>query len=167
MKSLLETLANKACQRLFQDDPQSRHQILQSLAKNPLPEHPFCEKGSPGQLFTLICLKFPNPSEEEEPLVAAQFLVRLYREAQPLPLLCEDSPIAFCAKTLVSLALFKTALTKRWDSQGAPHPNFYRETAKTYLKSLSPAHKALGQHHERWENFLHEQLLVAPPPPAA
>jgi hypothetical protein len=162
MKSLLETLADKACQRLFQNDPRSRHQILQSLAKTPLPNKPFSEEGSPGQLFTLICYKFPHTSEEEEPLIAAGFLISLYREAQPLPLLCEDPPLQFCAKTLVSLALFKTALTKRWTFRGAPHPNFYRETAKTYLKTLSPAHKALGQHHERWENFLHEQLLVAP-----
>lgn len=162
MKSLLETLANKACQRLYQTDPTSRLQILQALSKAPLPNQPFYEEKTPSQFFTLICFKFPHPSDEEEPLIAAQFLVSLSQEIQPLPLLSEDTPLQFCAKTLVSLALFKTALTKRWAYRGAPHPNFYRETAKTYLQTLSPAHQALSKHHERWESFLHEQLLVAP-----
>jgi hypothetical protein len=167
MRTVLDILARSKAQilkSLYKEDETSRLPILKSLSKNPLPNEPIlCEETNPNQILTLICFKFPNPSEEEEPLLAANFLLKNYREKYPLPLFSKDTPIKFCSKTFVSLSLFPSALVKRWRQHGAPHPNFYRKTAQSHLQTLSKAHKALAAHHKNWEAFLNENLSIQTP----
>ena len=162
MDELFTTLTTESCQQLYKDDPPSRLAILKALSSNPLENKPLAQTlgDNDGHFLTLLCLKFPNASEENEPLVVAGFLTKVSREKNPLPLLTEDSDIVFCAKALVSLALFQDALKKRWRNHGAPSPNFYRKTSKSVLKTKTKAHQAVSSHHEQWENFLFEQLQI-------
>lgn len=146
---------------LYQRDPASRLAILREMAGGAAGGGiiPCDSGGGIGVALCTLCLKFPGASEEDEPLVAAGMISRVSREYTPLPMLSEDPRMLFCAKALVSLALFLPAMVLRWRRRGAPSPGFYRNASMGVLDSgPTKAHRALGAHHRGWENFLHEQL---------
>ena len=148
--SFLTHLSNPSCEELYKNDPASRLEILKSLAKNETKNEGIAPCESQSQVFCLICLKFPNSSEEEEPLIVSNFLNRAGKVENPLPALTDQftEDTLFCAKTLVALALFKDALVKRWLRHSAPKPEFYRKTAQGVLSSKTQAHRAISSHHK-------------------
>jgi hypothetical protein len=160
MGLLKELTGSSSCEALYKSDSSSRLLILKSLAKNSIPNDKVMPCENESQVFCLICLGFPNSSEEEEPLIVASFLRRINRENNPIPSLtdqhCEE--LKFCAQTLIALALFKKIMVKKWERYGAPKPDFYRKVSQSILSRKSNAHKAIGSHHKAWEDYLFEQL---------
>lgn len=151
-----------AAKQLYTSAPSLRRLVMESLSKLPLPDSRTimpCDMGSSlGNTLCVICLKFSGASEEDEPLIAANFLLRVTREQNPLPMVSEDKDLGLCAKTLCALSLFLPAMSRRWERGGAPHPSFYRKAAQGVLSTKSYAHRALGKHHAAWENFIYEQF---------
>lgn len=149
---------------LYEESPSLRKLILETLSKFPLPDTKDilpCDFGSNlGNTLCVICLKYNGASEEDEPFIAANFLLRASRESNPLPRVSEDKDLGLCAKTLCALSLFLPAMKKRYERRGAPHPSFYRKTSQGILSTKSYAHKALARHHEGWENFIFEQFAA-------
>jgi hypothetical protein len=154
-----------AASNLYSRDPSSRLELLRSLASSRELDRPGlipCDLGKGlGEMLCLICLRFPVASEESEPLLVASFISMAGRHPQPLPLVSEDGEVEFCAKTLVSLAVFMEAMIARTERRGSPSPGYYRGVAKGILSRKSPAHRALGAHHEAWEGFIHENFCLS------
>ena len=153
--------ANSA-RSLYEGSPSLRKLILETLSKISLPDNKTilpCDLGSSlGNTLCVICLKYSGASEEDEPFIAANFLLRATREENPLPRVSEDKDLGLCAKTLFALSLFLPAMKRRYERRGAPHPSFYRKVSQGILYKKSYAHKALARHHEGWENFIFEQF---------
>lgn len=167
MKGFLQSLGlnqpqSEAVKKLYTKEPSLRKELLKSLSKIPLPEGILvCDIAkSLGNVFSIICLKYPGATEEDEPLIAANFLTKGVKDSRPLPLVTEDSDLELCSKTFTALCLFLPAMLKRTQRYGSPSPNFYRRTAQSLLKNKSQAHKALADHHRGWETFVYEQFLL-------
>jgi hypothetical protein len=170
----LSSSESKGVSELFAGEFSFRKSILKSLSSYPLGSGdgegtsgktssliPCDGDASMNNILCIVCLKFRGASEEEEPLLAAGFLARTCRENNPLPLVSEDSDISFCRKTLTALSLFLPAMIRRLEKHGAPAPHFYRKMAQGILGRKTKAHRALAAHHQAWENFLFEQLVVS------
>jgi hypothetical protein len=150
---------------LYAADPSSRMDILRSIARvssfsgeGIVP----CEPGfGMSEILFAICMKFPGSSEEAEPILAASFLAKCVRKNRPLPMITEDGEMDFCAKTLVSLAVFLRAMIRRTERSGAPRPEYYRKVAQGILSQKTPAHRALSSHHMAWESFIHENFCTS------
>ncbi len=159
MELLQRTLGAEAA-RLYESDPSQRMALLSEVSKRGWPSVLPCKGiGGIGMVVSAICLGFPGASEESEPLVVAAMFSRAVREQQILPLASEDKGMMLCAKTLVSLSIFMPAMLGRWKRRGTPKPGFYRTLSVGILRrGPTAAHRALGTHHQAWENFLHEQF---------
>jgi hypothetical protein len=165
---------SKGVSELFAEEFSLRKLLLKSLSSYPLGSGgrednnghvgkliPCDGNASMNNVLCVVCLKFQGASEEEEPLLAAGFLARTCRESNPLPYASEDSDISFCRKTLTALSLFLPAMIRRLEKHGAPAPHFYRKMAQAILSDKTKAHRALAAHHQAWEDFLFEQLVVS------
>ena len=102
-------------------------------------------------------------TNHQERLTVAFLLERVMKKRPsqtPLPSLLQDKGLDFCAKTLVSLALFYPQMERRTRLAAAPKPSFYRAHAINILRNLSvPGYQALAKHHQAWEHEIFETFV--------
>jgi hypothetical protein len=142
---------------IYKEDPNSRKALLEAFGHKII-ENQEILTSKPLDVLALICMTADFANSHEECQTVAVIVHKHINTANPLPYMLDDYGILLAEKCLVSLSFFLPALEARHKRKGAPSPSFYRKASKIMFSKFE--HNDIAEHHEKWENFFSEMLLM-------
>lgn len=159
MSALIEKLFNKsqttAIQKLW-DDADSRGAIEEAIAQRILNSDEIIEESPLAQIMFLMTLS-PFASNVSECHDVAEIIIWGLKKDNVLPSIVEHRKEDLAYRCLISLCLFKDALTYKCNRHGAPKPEFYRQVGISTFHQLGK--NDISLHFRQWEAFIPEILI--------
>ena len=141
---------------LYSDDPETQHALMVGIGKKVVENETMLV--SPAlDIIAMIFTTATFCKSNDEPHVVAVMVHKHINNPDPLPMISTDVDLTLSEKTLVSLALFGAAMSRRHTRRGAPSPDFYRQTSKMMLRRHHL--DDVADNHERWEAFIAEMFI--------
>ena len=156
MAALIDSLFSKnqadAIRKLWEDQ-NSRLLLEQEIGKKLISDETVLDKLPFTQLMLITSLS-PFSNSEEESCIVASIIYWGIKERDILPMIAEHHGKELAYRCLISLGMFKRALTIRWKRHAAPAPVFYREVG---IRSFSQiGMEDISCHFKQWESFINE-----------
>lgn len=154
-----ELYSPEDCKRIkliYKEDPSSRKALMEALGHKVIQNEEILTS-KPLDILALICMTADFASSHNECHTVAVIVHKHINTKDPLPYVMDDHGITLAEKCLVSLSFFLPALERR-HRKGAPSPSFYRNASKIMFSRCE--HEDIANHHEKWENFFSEMLLM-------
>jgi hypothetical protein len=155
-----ELYAPEECERIkaiYSEDVSARQSLMQSFGHRIIANENILTS-KPLDILALVCMTATFASSPLECQTVAIIVHKHILDADPLPYVVDDHGITLAEKCLVSLSFFLPAMERRHKRRGAPSPSFYRNASKIMFSRCDQ--QAIADHHEQWESFFAEMLLM-------
>lgn len=155
-----ELYAPEECERIkaiYSEDVSARQSLMQSFGHRIIANENILTS-KPLDILALVCMTATFASSPMECQTVAIIVHKHILDADPLPYVVDDHGITLAEKCLVSLSFFLPAMERRHKRRGAPSPSFYRNASKIMFSRCDQ--QAIADHHEQWESFFAEMLLM-------
>jgi hypothetical protein len=155
-----ELYAPEECERIkaiYSEDVSARQSLMQSFGHRIIANENILTS-KPLDILALVCMTATFASSPLECQTVAVIVHKHILDADPLPYVVDDHGITLAEKCLVSLSFFLPAMERRHKRRGAPSPSFYRNASKIMFSRCDQ--QAIADHHEQWESFFAEMLLM-------
>ena len=155
-----ELYAPEDCERIkaiYSEDVSARQSLMQSFGHRIIANENILTS-KPLDILALLCMTATFASSPLECQTVAVIIHKHILDDNPLPYIVDDHGITLAEKSLVSLSFFLPAMERRHKRRGAPSPSFYRNASKIMFSRCDQ--QAIADHHEQWESFFAEMLLM-------